>query len=718
MNSHGRYWRTTSPEDVPQGEGHVSTLAGLKERKGHGSSLALAALHVSGKMSSIDRESSMEMYTPNSKQYIGFQEHSPFAATEQQQGTHRDMVVDGAIRHGYRQESGALECKVEMVLRHGFAGHPDLIFVGVFEGHGDHGRLLALDVASFLPTFLESEMVKIGLQRCNEDVIKMLLSDSCDAAQKHLLSCDTDVYSSGVNVCFSVVFGSKAYIANLGNARVLVVSESPLQKGVRVTRASCDANPSLPVELERIQACGGIVGRFEDKNNIPYGSLRIFKDENKVVPGVTSSRMLGNLQAVECGVLSEPLISEANLCSRDAFIIVGSEGAWNSINDEDAARVVSQYSQHGFDGLTSADVVSYLAQRACEQKKVSEDISDVAMIVVNLRNTVTSKYQSSLTEQEIASLVASKSNEEAFTKSQDLRNVNNAKLHYTNAVFSRLETICHLHQTENLEFCERTSSLTQAMKRGDSGDVPQFVPQDGIPPMARPFEFSSRNDGLDPYDFVPSKAIGVPISRGSGRENMRYQSDPIQRLLSEEDLPPIRKAPLNLNSLEGINLISQRSHSQLDVWSFSEVGTPRSSDSNGSGRKVLPSEDGPHRGELRHEGKVHRGVPCSYNSVNGLRLSSDSDGSLGRHASVEDISLLQTVVGLDVVSPLKIRGTSTAFQNRGSLSPSGHRNSTFRRPRSTVCLGSLAESTVEPSESVRRSSSNVVVLKDINKFFN
>ena len=716
MTSQGVYWGTSSPEDPSSNEGHVSTLAGLKEKKGHGSSLALAALHISGRASSLHYESSVEMYTPTSKQYIGFQENSPFASQQEEDGQCGELAVHGAIRHGYRTNSNSLECKSEVVMRHGFAGHPDVVFAGVFEGHGDHGRLLALDVASFLPTFVENEVQKVGLQRCSEDAIKMLLMSSCDAAQKHLLSCDINVYSSGVNVCFMLILGDKVYMSNLGNARVLVVSESSLRKGVKVSRPSCDANPSLPMELERIQAHGGIVGRFEDRNNIPYGSLRVFKDENKIVPGVTSSRMLGNLEAAACGVLSEPLISEYTLSSRDAFVIMGSEGAWNSIEDEDAGRVVSQYSKHELSGLSSADVLSYYAQRTCEQKKVSEDVSDVAVVVVNLKRTVKYRDEKNITAEEIAALVASKSNEEAFTKSQDLRNVGTGKLDETNKIFSRLETICNLHEMDKVD-CERTSSLTQAMKKGDSGDIPQYIPHDTIPEILGK---SRRSDlfGPDPYDFVPSEAIGVPISRGSGRENMRYQSDPVQRLLSEEDLPPIRKAPLNLNSLEGITLISHRSHSQHDVWSFSEVGTPRSSESNGSGRKTLPSEDVPHRGELRHEGKVHRGVPCSYSSVNGLRLSSDSDGSLGRHGSLEDFALLNSVQGVDVVSPLRIRGTTTAFQNKGGFSPTNVRSGSFRRPRSTMCLGSLAESTQVPSGSVRRSSSNVVVLKDINKFFN
>lgn len=726
MSSRAEFRRSSPEEPVGKGTrvGQFSDLADLKERKGHGSSLALAALHISGRKSSIDRESSIDTYTPNSTQYIGFEEHSPFVS-EAVQGSwegrleHGEVDVDRAIRHGYQNDSSPSECKTEVVSRNGFAGDPSILFLGVFEGHGEHGRLLALDVASFLPTFLENEMKKIGLQKCKDDGIKMLFHSACDAAQRHLLSCDIDVFKSGVNVCFSLILPDKIYISNLGNTRILVVSEASSRQMFRVERASCDANPSSPMELERIQALGGIVGRFEDKNNIPYGSLRIFKDETKMVPGVTSSRMLGNLQAVGCGVLSEPLITEYRLTQRDAFIIVGSEGTWDSIKDDDAARIVSQYSKHGIKCLTSADVLSCYAQRTCKQKKISQEISEVAVVVVNLKQSFTILEEPDISEQEISSLVASRTNEEAFTKSQDLRTVciSKDKLDETNKIFSKLEIICRLNDAEKMEFCERTSSLTQAMKRGDSGDIPQYISEDAMPPTCLTQPCGKTPDH---HAFIPSEAIGVPMSHSVRRDNMRYQSDPIQRLLSEEDLPPIRKAPLNLNSLEGITLISQRSQSQLDVWSFSEVGTPRSSDSNGSGRRALASDDMPHRGELRHEGKVHRGVPCSYNSVNALRLSSDSEGSFGRHGSLEDFALLQGVAGIDVVSPLKIRGTSTAFQNRCSFSPSGTRSASIRRPRSTVCLGSLAEgsSTADQSEVVRRTSSNVVVLKDINKFFN
>ena len=691
------------------------------DKKGHGSSLALAALaeanasmasseglHV-GMLNSPD-QSGNQMFGFG-RQGIGGSFTSAFYDAEEQYDRlpARSTVhkVDVAVRMGYscrRSGDGVVvdvgACQSEVVSVNGFAGNPSITFVGVFEGHGKYGRHVALRVASFVTQYLEKNLKEMGL--LSDEGAKAALHDVSIAANKHVISSGIDVSASGATACFGLLLSDKAFVASIGNARCLVVSHDSLGRSLVVERISCDANPSSPVELERIQNAGGVVGRFENKDGIPYGSLRILKNGSKVVPGVTSSRILGHESALSCGAVAEPIVCEYTLTDRNEFVIFATEGTWNAIQDDDAARIVAQFAKYPVDGLTAADLLSHFAQSASEQKGTEEEVSDIALAVVHMgASAAKAKPSNDLHETDLAVFAAATCNEDAYMSSRDLQYAGCMKEQKVAAdrTFILLETLCHLNEKEMFEISERTSSLTLAM-RGESGDLPNaHQPGSSLEGNRQPsFAGGSKED-----DFIPSQAIGVPISRVQNSSQKAHQSAPMTRLLSgEDDLPPIRKAHLsymNLNgSLEGNRLLSQKS--QPEAWVLDGVETPRSSDSCGSGLK----DERPHRGELRHEGKVHRGIPCSISSV-GLRLSSDSDCSLSRLGSLDE-SLSLGLRSLDISSPMKTR-TGSGSIHRGEISPL--RNSSLSVPKPK----SLEGTSSNQGYPISRSFSNVVVLKDL-----
>ena len=719
----------------------VHGLARLPEKKGHGSSLALAALQLSRAPSSGRESADSQLFDrAPSTHYVGFQHHeesraSPFDS-DLLSSTH-DYIkgIDVAVRPGYGVKGSSSgtdrgdfqDCKSEAIYRQGFADDPSMSFIGIFEGHGNFGKQLALDIAVLIPRVLEDELKLLGLQRCSDEAIKLSLSHACSAAQNRILSSNYDVSSSGVYACFGLILVGRAFIANIGNGRCILVSERPVSHGLTIEKISQDGNPSSPVELERIQSHGGAVGRFEDSGGIPYGSLRVFKVGSKVLPGVTSSRMMGHMRAMEIGISSEPFISECKIGLHTKYMIFASESAWGNMGEDDAARIVSQYSKHKIDeNLSAADILSFHAQASSPGAREHAQADEVCVVVVYFSTIQPSTKVGSndLCNDAIKCLIAARTNIEASSQvNDDDDESREEKFKAKKKAYAKLESICHLNDTGgDVEIFERKSSLTQAM-RGDSGDIasPASLSQDDHRQPGAEKRRDSQNQS-----FIPSAAIGVPIGgtiqsqRHQSRNINAHQSAPLHRVLSEEELPPIRKAHLsylNLNgSLEG-HMLSQRSLSQQDVWMLDGVDTPRSSDSNGSGCRA-GMDFPPHRRELRHEGKVHRGVPCSYSS---LRLSSDSDSSLGRWGSL-DSSLQELTIaasGDNVISPSRQRLHPGSYTNRGSFSPQFIRSLSLRRPKSMASLQALTESSaVEANHSVQRTSSNVVILKDLNKFFN
>ncbi len=52
------------------------------------------------------------------------------------------------------------------------------------------------------------------------------------------------------------------------------------------------------------------------------------------------SRSLGDGVACECGVISEPEITEKSLTNEDKFLIMGSDGLWEFISNTQAVEMV------------------------------------------------------------------------------------------------------------------------------------------------------------------------------------------------------------------------------------------------------------------------------------------------------------------------------------------------------------------------------------------
>jgi serine/threonine protein phosphatase PrpC len=67
--------------------------------------------------------------------------------------------------------------------------------------------------------------------------------------------------------------------------------------------------------------------------------------KSKQVPGLAMTRSFGDLTAKTVGVTAEPEIkSIENLTSQDKFIVLGSDGLWDRIsNDEVMSIIVSRF---------------------------------------------------------------------------------------------------------------------------------------------------------------------------------------------------------------------------------------------------------------------------------------------------------------------------------------------------------------------------------------
>ena len=119
---------------------------------------------------------------------------------------------------------------------------------------------------------------------------------------------------------------------------------------------SIDQKPMRDDEKKRIQEKGG-----EVSEKIP-GAPRVFR-KNDEVPGLAVARSIGDIVAHEVGVSCEPEVFEKELDSDDHFIVIGSDGIWDSMSSCEVVGFIFQKME-----TESKEICSRLLAEECRNR--------------------------------------------------------------------------------------------------------------------------------------------------------------------------------------------------------------------------------------------------------------------------------------------------------------------------------------------------------------
>lgn len=239
-----------------------------------------------------------------------------------------------------------------------FAGRPDQIFFGVFDGHGPNGAFASRFVAADLPVALCTDDL--------EDKPFLAIHRACVGANQRLSVSDIDVYVSGSTGITTLMRGPKLFVGNVGDSRA-VLGRMTADGTIRALDLSSDHKPDRPDELARIEACGGRV--FE------WGVPRVWlKDAD--MPGLAMARSFGDMAAETVGVFAEPELSEVELTSADKFAIWASDGVWEFISSQEVVDIVTENMDKGPQACCHA-VVRESTRRWNEEEDVVDDTTIV-----------------------------------------------------------------------------------------------------------------------------------------------------------------------------------------------------------------------------------------------------------------------------------------------------------------------------------------------------
>lgn len=200
----------------------------------------------------------------------------------------------------------------------------DCKIFGICDGHGSFGKEVSGFIASNLPSILQHKALNVKS-----------LEESVKALDGIVKNCGVDTNFSGSTLCFCLIQKKKLFTVNVGDSRAILGRKGFIRW--EAIQLSVDHKPDIPSEASRIRSCGG---RVSQSGNV--GPMRVWMAE-KNSPGLAMSRSIGDSLIHSFGVSSDPDVFERHLTEEDEFLVIGSDGLFEFLSNQDVATIVGDH---------------------------------------------------------------------------------------------------------------------------------------------------------------------------------------------------------------------------------------------------------------------------------------------------------------------------------------------------------------------------------------
>ncbi|KAL3380178.1 hypothetical protein AABB24_000687 [Solanum stoloniferum] len=276
-----------------------------------------------------------------------------------------------------------------------FGCQDDMIFCGVFDGHGPWGHLVAKRVRKLMPPALLRNWQKrvahtvdgtdgtsIDRSCFQFDIWKQSYFETCSIIDQELEQY-ADSFYSGTTALTLVRQGDLLVVANVGDSRAVLATTDDDGRLVSV-QLTVDLKPNLPRESERIMQSRGRVLSCEDEP----GVYRVWMPTVEG-PGLAISRAFGDYYIKDFGLISEPELTSRKITHRDQFAILATDGVWDVMSNEEAVEIVSSTEER-------EDAAKRLVESAIcawKRKRRGVPMDDISAICLFFHNIPLSKQQ-------------------------------------------------------------------------------------------------------------------------------------------------------------------------------------------------------------------------------------------------------------------------------------------------------------------------------------
>ena len=145
-----------------------------------------------------------------------------------------------------------------------------------------------------------------------------------------------------------------------------------------------------PVECERILNSGGRVESFKDtmNPNETIGPKRVWLPDQDI-PGLAMSRSMGDEVAHSVGVSAIPEVLEFMLGPHDRFVVIGSDGLWEFLSNEQVCEIVLPFY---IENQPEAAANKLVREAHARWKHEEEVVDDITVVVIFLDTQMAYSY--------------------------------------------------------------------------------------------------------------------------------------------------------------------------------------------------------------------------------------------------------------------------------------------------------------------------------------
>ncbi|ERN16831.1 hypothetical protein AMTRI_Chr02g264220 [Amborella trichopoda] len=311
-----------------------------------------------------------------------------------------------------------------------FGCQKDMVFCGVFDGHGPWGHYISRKVRDWMPPTLLCQWqeilalnhltsnvkkpcktvgndVKFGGMDCIEafDIWKQsFLRTSALIDEELHRHRGIDSYYSGTTAVTIVKQGDLIVVANVGDSRAVLGTTSD-DGNLAAVQLTVDLKPNLPQEAARIRHCNGRVYCLPDEPGVNRVWL-----PNEESPGLAMSRAFGDYCLKDFGLISVPEVTYRHLTNNDRFLLLASDGVWDVLSNQEAVEIIASSPQRE----TAAKRLVECAVKAWRWKKPGLAVDDCAAVCFYLDNFLSPNKQINSFKPASSSRVERYRNEKAY----------------------------------------------------------------------------------------------------------------------------------------------------------------------------------------------------------------------------------------------------------------------------------------------------------------
>ncbi|KAL2330653.1 hypothetical protein Fmac_018234 [Flemingia macrophylla] len=280
-----------------------------------------------------------------------------------------------------------------------YTGEKDVIFCGVFDGHGPLGHKVSQFIRDNLPSKL-SAAIEISQQKAtkfydandaetasfddvyddyNNPNMSLAAWEGCflksfDEMDEYLAQeINTDSYCSGCTAVTLIKQGDQLIVGNLGDSRAILCTRDRDQ--LIPVQLTVDLKPDIPSETSRIVNCEGRVFAAEEEPDV----YRIWMPDDDC-PGLAMSRAFGDFCLKDYGLISVPDVFYRKIIPEDQFVVLATDGIWDVLTNSEVVNIVASAPRRS----VAAKLLVKHAVRAWRYKYPGSKVDDCAVIILFL----------------------------------------------------------------------------------------------------------------------------------------------------------------------------------------------------------------------------------------------------------------------------------------------------------------------------------------------